>query len=179
MLNPDKYIQAEIGNIDTVATVALNGGDEGEKAWSLKCATSEYTPLDGDYGDVAGFSLTATGADKVFMGTIMQNGQETSSGAGTARELSGMDENDVAYMVIHCTELDATTLDIYVHSDETTGMVSPVARDFGQVQFAAIGAQYLTFTAPAGIFADDCWRVTYVITGGNTTATVTVNLYIP
>ena len=180
VLNPDKYINAEYGSAGTIVTVSCDGGDEGEKAYSLYCNTAEYTPVDGDYGDVGGFSFNATGTGKAFQGIVMQNGQETVSGSATAREIRGMDEDDVAYMVIHCTELDATTLDIIVTSDTVVTMDdTPSARDFGQTQFTAIGAQYCTFTAPAGISADDCWRISFTLAGGNTTATIVVTLYIP
>jgi len=179
-LRPDKYIQAEYGSAGTVVTVSHDGGDVGEKAWSMYCNTSEYTPVDGEVGDVAAFSLNATGTDKMFMGIIMENGQETSSATGTAREIYGLDDIDVAYMVIHCTELDATSLDIVVSSDTVATMDNSASeRDFSQVQFTAVGSQYLTYTAASDLSADDCWRVDSTITGGNTTATYTVNLYIP
>lgn len=179
LLDPDKYIETEFGSAATIITVSVDGGDEGEKAYSFYANSAEYTPVDGDVGDVTGFSLNATGTGKIFQGIVMQNGQETSNGSGTAREIKGLDENDVAYVAIHCTELDATSLQVIIHSDETIGMASPTARDFGQTTFTEIGAQYHTFTAPDGISADDCWRITYVLTGGNTTATFVVNLYIP
>lgn len=180
VLDPDKYIFAERGSVDTIVTVSCDGADEGEKAYSLYVNTAEYTPVDGETGDMAGFSLNATATGKDFQGIVMQNGQETITGTGTAREILGMDEDDVAYMVIHCTELDATTLDITVTNDTVVTMDDdPTARDFGQVQFTAIGAQYLTFTAPSGITTYDCWRIGYTLAGGNTTATIVVNLYIP
>lgn len=180
VLDPDKYIQSEMSTGNTIITLSHDGGDEGEKAWSMYCNAAEYTSIDGEVGDVTGFSLSATGTGKVFMGTVMQNGQETSSNVGTARELSGMSEDDVAYMAIHCTELDATSLDVSVSSDTVVTMDDdPTARDFGQTQFTAVGSQYLTFTAPSGITTHDCWRIGWVLTGGNTTATFVVNLYIP
>lgn len=180
LLDPDKYLQAEHGLDSTIVTVSHDGGDVGERAWSMKCNTSEYTPVDAEVGDVAGFSLNAAGTDKMFMGIIMESSQDTSSATGTAREINGMDEDAVAYMVIHCTELDATTLDIVVQNDTVTSMDDDITvRDFSQVQFAAIGAQYLTFTAPAGMTTYDCWRIDSTIAGGNTNATYTVNLYIP
>lgn len=181
VMDPDKYIENEYGESDTIITVSHDGGDEGEKAWSMKCTTSEYTPVDGGIGDVCGFSLDASSStSNLFMGTIMQNGQETSTGSGTARELNGLDDGDVAYMVIHCTELDATTLDIVVHSDTVVTMDdSPSERDFSQVQFTAVGSQYVTYTAASDLSADDCWRISYTLAGGNTTATIVVNLYIP
>lgn len=180
LLNPDKYIYAEYGSAATVITVSCDGADEGEKAYSLYANSSEYTPIGGDHGDVTAFNLNATGTGKAFQGIVMQNGQETSTGTGTAREILGMDEGDVAYMGIHCTELDATSLDIIVRSDTVVTFTdTPTLRDFGQTQFTAIGAQYCTFTAPAGISADDCWRIDWTLAGGNTTATIVVNLYIP
>jgi hypothetical protein len=128
---------------------------------------------------VAGFNLTATGNGRLIRGLVMENAAKTASGSGTAREIRGMDEGDVAYIVVHCTALDATSLDVTVVSDTATGMATPEARSFGLSQFTAVGAQIGTFTAPAGISADDCWQIIYVITGGNTDATIAVSLYIP
>ena len=180
VLDPDKYIEDEYGSAGTIVTVSHDGGQIGERAWSMYCNTSEYTPVEGDVGDVAGFSFDSTGTGKMFMGIIMENGQETSSATGTGREIYGLDDTDVAYMVIHCTELDATTLDIIVESDTVTTMDDSASeRDFSQVQFTAVGAQYLTYTAASDLSADDCWRISSTISGGNTTATYTVSLYIP
>lgn len=179
VLDPDKYIEAEMSSSDTIVTVCPTDGAEGEPAYSMKANTTSYTPVDGGVGAVAGFDFSAQGTGKIIRGLIMQNGQETISGSGTAREIKGLDEGDVAYVTVHCTELDATSLQVIIRSDVDTGMGTPTTRDFGLVTFTAIGAQWGTYTAGAGISADDCWDVTFVLTGGNTTATFVVNLFIP
>jgi hypothetical protein len=135
--------------------------------------------MDGTVGDAAAYSWNATGTGKLVRGLIMENAAKTATGTGTAREIKGLDEGDVAYVIVHCTVLDATSLDIIVASDTTTAMTGATTRDFGLAQFTAIGAQIGSFTAPAGISAHDCWRIGYTLTGGNTDGTITVILLIP
>jgi hypothetical protein len=179
VLSPDKYVMTDMGTTSKIITVTPNGATLGQAAYSFYTGTSSYTPLDGTVGDMAAYSWSVSGTGKLIRGTLMESAAKTASGSGTARELRGMDEGDVAYIVVHCTALDATSLDVTVVSDTTTGMATPEARSFGLSQFTAVGAQIGTFTAPAGISADDCWQIIYVITGGNTDATITVSLFIP
>ena len=179
LLNPDDYIMTEYGSGETIVSVSPSGA-QGDAAFFMKCNTSTYTPVAGGVGDVAGFTFTAQGTGDIRRGIIMEMGQETSSATGTGRELNGLDSGDVAYMAIHVYELDATSIDIAVLSDTVTTMDdSATARDFSQVQFTAVGSQYLSYTAASDLSADDCWQVNSTITGGNTTASYAVVLYIP
>lgn len=178
-LDPDVQIMEGFGTDDNVVSIAPDGDALGDVAYSFYAESSQYSPIDGTVGDAAAYSWNASGSGKLIRGLIMENAQKTDTGTGTAREIRGMDEGDIAYVVVHCTELDATSLDIIVASDTDVSFGSATTRSFGLAQFTAIGAQVGSFTAPAGISADDCWRIGYTITGGNTNATVTVILLIP
>ena len=179
ILDPDKRIEAELGQADTIITVCAVDGAEEDIGYCFKAATSTYSPIEGGIGDVTGFTASATGNGTLIRGKVMATGEETTSATGTGIELYGMTEGEVAYLCVHCYALDATSLDIVVQSDTTVDFDDdPTARSFSQAQFTAVGAQWLTFTAPADITTHDCWRVNSTLTGGNTTASYMVTLMV-
>jgi hypothetical protein len=177
ILIPDDYIHGEVGVNNVLCTVAPYTGADGEPAYFFKCAINAYTPLDGAWGDVAGYSMEAGGTGNIVRGTVMKytTTDITGAGNGTAYNLGPCKPGQKVYAILHVYEFDGGTLDLAIQSDTTSGMSSAVEQ-IGFTNAAGVTSEmldaktcYLFYDAQTVNFAAD-----ETLTGGTSGATATI-----
>ena len=169
---PDASLFADLGGADKLITVAATTV-EGDIAYFLRSLVSEYAPLDGNIGDLAGFSLVA-GANlgDLIRGTIGHNNTQTATGNATGRQLGAIAAGQSIYVGTHITAFNGTSVQIIIQSDDNSGFTSATDR----ITFSAATAIGSQFASLAGAVTDDWWRVRYVVIGTSFTFTTTFGI---
>ena len=159
---PDTIFAAHKGLADLLATAAI-ATTEGSIAYFFRVTQGDYQ-LGGSVGDILRYSLSlqASGGIGAVRGTLMQNGSESATGSGTARQLGAVSSTQKLYAGLHV--LSGTgTLDALVQSDNAEGFGSPTTRiTFTQ----ATGATSQWATPVSGAITDDWWRISWTIGTG-------------
>jgi len=159
----DPTIFSKVGSSGQVLAISPDGGGEGEVCYFFKPVVGQYAP-GGSIGEILPFAVTAQGQHNLVRGTVMQNGSETTSTSGTARQLGAVAAGQKLYAAIHVFSASGTspTLDVTVRSDDNAGMTSATTRiTFNQ----ATGRTAEWATPVNGAITDDYWDVSWTIGG--------------
>lgn len=156
---------ASLGAV-TAYTLCPDTADVGDLAWTLKSMEAQYK-LGGQVGEIAPWTMSAKGAWPLGRGKVLHDPgtARTSSGNGTAVQLSAASSSQYLYATLHVLSVSGTdtpTLTVKVQSD-TVGFAS--ATD--QITFTAattVGSQISRLVGP---ITDDYYRVSWTISGTN------------
>lgn len=146
---------------------AATPGDDGTIGYAFRSMLVAHTPLSGSVGEMAADSLSLSGKSgaPLVRGTILHPATaETSSGAGTERQLGAVGSSDEkVYGALNVTDVSGTTptLDVTVESDDNSGFTSATTRLTFDQQ-TGVGADW---QSAAGAITDDWWRVSFTIGG--------------
>ncbi len=162
----DADLWANLGASDVVRSIIKPVAD-GSVAYTMRGIGVQYSPVQGNVGEVAMSQSTAAGSGVAVRGKLLHPSSvaRTSSSTGTARELGAVVEGKRMYAALHVLAVTGTspTLDVIVQSD-TTGFGSPTSR-ITFPQTGVVGAQWGSVDGPV---TDDFWRISYTIGGTDT-----------
>jgi hypothetical protein len=159
----DGVLHSKVGVAGTALAVSPDGGDEGEVGYLMKPLESMYS-FGAAVGELLPFSTKAAAQSDLVRGTVMQNGLESATGSGTARQLGAVAAGKSLYAALHVfgSNGSSPTLDVLVRSDDNSGMSSPTTRvTFSQ----ATGRTSQWATPVAGAITDDWWDISWTIGG--------------
>lgn len=172
-----QYGRQEIASVDAVSTVTICPVSSAETSPTVSCQALQcsYTPLSGQVGEVAPFSIEAKGITTAFTGVVLANyfqASPPSTITGNAYQVGAPATGQSIYGAAHITGLAGTspTLELKLQSAATSGGSWVTRADFG-VQSAGFG-YWLTPVSGVGI-TDTWWRI-----AGFTTGTVSVASYV-
>lgn len=160
---PDATLFANVGTDDQIITVAPTTV-EGDPSFFMRSIVSELTPLGGEVGSLADFSLAAAAnIGDLIRGFIGQNGTQTVTGNATGQQLGAIAATQRLFVATHITAVAgaAPSLQVIIQSDDNAGFTTPTDR----ITFAAASAIGSQFASLPGLIADDFWRVRFVISG--------------
>lgn len=165
----DKEIFDAIGGTSLV-TVGPEGADDGETAYILQLAASQYS-LGGEIGSLLGFTFEGQGRAKPTQGTVMYPAiQAAASDTGVKRQLGATAAGEQKVISVHCIQFDGTTLDIDVRSDVDNIAAGETVRG-SFAQLAAVGSERLVVTT---VTTDTWWDIDLTFVGTTFTALVTI-----
>lgn len=170
---PDYGLYSTLGAAETIITVCPTDGTDGEICYASKYVTN-YTPIDGTVGDVAGFSVSAQGDSQLMHGYILKNCATAVTGNddGTAYQLGAVSATQKVIAALHVYEIDGGTLTVKCESDDAEGFPSTIAR----ITFTGATDPTSEWKEVAGAITDDWWRASWIFTG--TTAKFIVSMQI-
>ena len=171
---PDEQIfNDEIGQAASPLAIAPDGTAVGDPAYFLNMAAQSYQ-LGGSVGDLLPFSYSGQADTAPAMGDFVVSADAaiTSSGASASQDL-GADfllATETLYVGLWVFDVDATSLDVIVQSDDNSGMTTPTTRG----TFTQATGRTSEILAIPGLISERYWDVDYTLTGGATTATFAV-----
>ena len=160
---PDATLFADVGGDDKIITIAA-GPTAADIAFFMRSMVSEYAPIEGEVGDLAGFRLAgAANIGDLIRGAIGHNDTQTATGNAAGQQLGAVSAAQSIYAATHITAVSGTSpsLQVIIQSDDNAGFSSPTDR----ITFSAANAIGSQFGSLAGAITDDYWRVRYVISG--------------
>lgn len=160
---PDASLFGDVGGGDKLISVAPTTS-VGDVGYFMRSLLSEYTPIEGSIGDLAGFRLAAAAnIGDLIRGRIGHNGAETATGNETGVQLGAISATQLIYAGTHITAVSGTTptLQIIVQSDDNSGFTSATDR----ITFSSANAIGSQFASLSGAITDDWWRIRFVIGG--------------
>jgi len=150
---------------DTVVTVTPYNQSAGSRAIFSNLAVSEYSPVSGTVGDMAGFKLSGESrGDKAVSGEILVaagSDRTSSSTSAVNASIGAVSATQKIYSALHVISASGT-IDVTVKSAALVGFGSPTTR-ITHTQFGAIGAE---LKSASGAITDAFWRVDFTISGG-------------
>lgn len=164
-------IGGTLGSTITPLTVcpSSSGGADGAVAFTGKGLHTQYQVLQGAPGDVAPFTLSASGlASPLVRGTVLHptTTARTSSGNGTGRQLGAVAATQRMFLALHVVAISGSpTFSVVLESDDNSGFTSPTTRLTSASYSASTGSEWQSV---AGAITDDYWRVKWTVTGGST-----------
>ena len=162
---PDATLFADLGGGDKLITVAATP-TEGDIAFFLRSLLAEYSPIEGNVGDLAGFRLAAAAnIGDLIRGTIGHNNTQIATGNATGYQLGAIAAGQSIFVGTHITAVSggSPTLQVIIQSDDNAGFTTATDR----ITFSAANAIGSQFASLAGAITDDYWRVRYVISGSS------------
>lgn len=146
-------------------TVCPLTGADGEIAYLFRATNAKYS-CGAAVGEMLKFQVSGTGTGPLVRATVMQTGEETATGAGTARELGAITATQRLTAHLHVLSASGTdpTLDVIVTSDDAEGMVDPTTR-VTFTQATDVTSEQKTLDGPV---TDTWWQVSWTIGGTNT-----------
>lgn len=163
---PDFTLYSDLGVADELITVTPTT-NLGDRSYFFRAVLGEYSPIGGEVGAVAGFSLNAAAYfSDLIRGTLMENGSFLVTGNGTGRQLGAVAANQRIHAGIHVTGITGDWT-IIVESDDNGGFSSPTTR----MTFANITSITDLALFVAGSITDDFWRLRFV---ENSAGTITL-----
>lgn len=154
---------------DVVATIAPDGLDDGDTAFTLKSIQGTYQ-TGTEIGEVMPFDVNLWGRGEAIRGTVIHpdTATVTASGNGSGQVIGTASASQYLYASLHVLSVSGTatpTLTVVVQSDDNAGFTSPTSR----ITFSpatAVGAQWGTRVA-GPITPDNRYRVNYTVSGTN------------
>lgn len=170
----DDVLASKFSLADTIMSIGVEAGADGEVGYLFRGIAAEYTPLKGRYGEVLGLSVSGEGSDPdgLVRGTIMHNAARTASGNGTARQLGAVLATEKVFASLHVIAATGTSLDVKVQSDDGSGFGTPT----DVLTFTQATGKTAEWKNAAGVINDDWWRVNYTIVGGSWTFIVLIGI---
>lgn len=159
----DGVLHSKVGVAGTALAVSPDGGEEGEAVHFMKPLESMYS-FGAAVGEILPFTTKAAAQSDLVRGTVMQNGLESVTGSGTARQLGAVSATQKLYAALHVFGANGSspTLDVLVRSDDNSGMSSPTTR----MTFTQATGRTSQWAAPvAGAITDDWWDISWTIGG--------------
>ena len=132
-----------IASGEKIIAVSPAVGLAGDLVYFAKCQTAEYTPMDGQIGDLAGFKLSANGNGPLIRGKVLERGAKTATAPGTAANIGAVLATQKVYACLHVLAVSGTnpTLDLKIQSDNAHAISDPIDRiTFDQM--TTVGAQW-------------------------------------
>ena len=175
---PDLKLFTELGANDKVVSVFPQGAADGARGFSLKTARATYSPQL-EHGELFKFNAMGASRSRLMQTTVLTNSTETTSGSGTARQLTAVDDDPAQklYAVLHVIAASGSspTLDLIIQSDDAGGMPSADTR----ITFAQMNDIGAIYAVPvAGPITDDYWQAVWTIAGGTPSFTFVVGMAI-
>lgn len=169
----DETLYAALGSATTIKTLCTASAD-GSVAYTARSLPTQYVPITGTVGDLAGASLAGSTTGPIVRGTLLvpSSAAKTSSGNGTARQLGAVSASQSVYGALHVIAASGTnpTLDVKVQSDNASGFSTPT----DQLTFTQATGRTAEWKSAAGAITDDWWRATWTIGGTNPSFTFAV-----
>lgn len=161
---PDDTGFANFGTLGGV-TLAPVGALDGAPAYLTNVLESEFDPLLGKVGDVAGFKLQTVSSWPLVKGVIAipPGAALITTGTGTINNLGAVAIGKQLYADLHVFSVAGTTpsITVAIQSAAAVGFASPTTRlTFGAA--TGIGSSILRVPGP---ITDAFWRATWTITG--------------
>lgn len=173
---PDDTGFANFGLLGGV-TLAPTGAADGAPAYLTNVLESDFNPLLGKIGDVAGFKLSTVSSWPLVKGVIATPPSSVlavGSGTGTINNLGAVAAGKQVYADIHViSTTGAPSLVMTVQSAALVGFGSPTTRlTFGTA--TSIGSQIIRTPGP---ITDAFWRASWTVSGtGSVLAVVTFGI---
>lgn len=157
-------------------TLAPTGAADGAVAYLTNVLESDFNPLLGKIGDVAGFKLSTVSSWPLVKGVIAvpPSLSIAASGTGTINTLTNVVAGKQIYADLHVISVSGTpTVTFRVESAALIGFGSPTTRaTFGAA--TGIGSQIVRTPGP---ITDAFWRAAWTVTGtGSVLAVVTLGI---
>ena len=161
----DEILFNRIGLGDTIVSVGLEGGDEGDPAYLFRALNAQYTP-GAPVGDMLRFGLNAQGArgEPLVRGYVMHNGTRTTSGVTGKIQVGPITTGQQMYAALHVlgpVPGTAPTLNVVLQSDPDASAGGEATR----ITFAQATAPTSEWKTLAGPITEQFWRVSYTIGG--------------
>lgn len=166
----DQAMFPAIGLIDRVITIAPNTAVEGARAFAFLSSISKYAP-GAQVGERLAFSLSGEASGSPLVrGQIMHNATRTAGGNGTAFNLGAQPTGQRIFLGVHLLAISGGgALDVVLDSDDTAGMLSPLAV-VGPGPQSAVGGYWAVYTS-ALPGTEVWWRVRWTLSGTTPSAT--------
>lgn len=126
-------------------------------------------------GELLAYTLELPGDGFGGIGNVMAIGTKGATGSGAAQNLGAVAAGQTIIAAMHVTAKGGTTptLDVIVESDDAEAFTMPTTRlTFAQIG-DAIGYEFVQSKSSAGI-TDTWWRVSWTLTGGTPSYTLSV-----
>lgn len=159
---PDDNGFAQIGLLGGV-TIAPQGAADQALAYFGNVLTSEYDPIVGSVGDVAGFNLHTQTSGKLVRGTISvpPGTALVASGNGTVTTLGAVLATQKIYASLNIISVSGSPTITFIVQSAATNFASPTTR-ISFTAATAVGSQFL-FTP--GAITDTFWRSSWTVSG--------------
>lgn len=159
---PDATLFQSIG-LDGVPLSVAESPIEGTIAYFMNAMLGEYSPHQGNIGEMLAFNLGAGARDKLVRGRLFDNTTETISGNGANIQLGAVAAGQGVYSALHVIAASGTTptLDVIVQSDDAGAFTTPITR-LTHPQQIGVGS---SFVKALGAVTDDFWRLSWTIGG--------------
>lgn len=163
----DSVLYSKVGAVREVLTVAPIGNAEGDRTFSTRSVSGQYSPLSGEVGALLPFELSFMNANSAFVrGVVLATGSKAATGNGTSQLLGLLGAGQRAYSALHVTSVAATSIQVIVESDDTSGFISPITR-LTHTLVSSGGGVTADWQELAGAVATDTyWRSKWTIVGG-------------
>jgi hypothetical protein len=157
--SPDAAAFADLGVASRVWTVGPDESTEGDVAYMFKAGQFSYAALEGNVGDLAGFTISGAGSDGVGVvrGRLLKKkGTVSATGAlGTAVQLGAVSSDQKVYATLHLFGTAGSSITVLVESDDADTFSSATT----QMTIGSLTAAGGTWQTPvAGAITDDWWR---------------------
>lgn len=181
-LSANGYVDFDSNNVDaklgtsgslggTIVPVTICpsdvGGADGAVAFTGKGLQTQYAILSGAPGELAPFSLTASGSSAPLVrGTVLcpSSAAKTATGNGTGRQLGAVTAGQSMFLALHVLAISgAPTFSVILESDDNSGFTSATTRITSANYSASTGSEWQSV---AGAITDTYWRVRWTVTGG-------------
>jgi len=155
----------------TVGPISATVGDPAYVTQAVRLSAKNF----GAVGDVAMFTLSATGSYPLGRGNfLMSPGTAvTTTGTGTAVQAGAVASGQGLYATLHILSVagaSTPTITVKVQSDDNSGMTTPT----DVITFTAATAVGSQISRAAGPITDTYFRVSYTVTGGGGTSFLAV-----
>lgn len=144
-----------------------NGGADGEVCFFGKGLETNYRILSGAPGDLAPFTLSASGLNKPLVrGNVMRpsSAAVTATGNGTGQQLGAVSASQAMYFGLHVLAISgAPTFSVVLESAAASNFSGATTRITSANYSASTGSE---FQSVAGAITDTWWRARWTVTGG-------------
>jgi hypothetical protein len=152
------------GSAAMLVTLAPQGGDtEGNTALVYQSNRTSFSPFSGSVGGMAELSMAGQPTGLFTGGVLLGPKATVTSSSTTTGQNVGALNGGTAVANLHVFSGTASTLDVAIQSDDTSGFTSATSRG-SFTQASAATSEQITITSAA---SDDWWRVSYTVGGGS------------
>lgn len=167
-LGLDDFMWSYLSTADVVHQLSIGSAD-GSPAYLWRGITTNYTPIQGNPGELAMSSLSGqSSTGPVIRGQRIHptSVARSATGNGTAYQLGAVVAGKSLYAALNVIARTGTaSMTLKIQSDDNSGMSSPTDRITSFTAATGTGYQW---GSVAGAITDDYWRCVYTITGTGT-----------